>query len=60
VNFNGVTESYFDSFQIRYWDKEFVLNVLSEYEFSVEVDHSVHFAATGSNYFLMKKGERND
>ena len=44
-----------DSFQIRYWKDDVILNLLKENGFQMEKDLSDEFSGTGSNYYLMKK-----
>lgn len=44
-----------DSFQIRYWKDDVILNLLEENGFRMEKDLSDEFGGTGSNYYLMKK-----
>ena len=46
---------YTDSFVIRYWGAEKVLQVLSDTGFSMVDELSTDFAGTGSRYFLVQK-----
>ena len=57
---DGQSVTHVDRFQIRYWNVEFVLMLLSDYGFSVTKNMSVEFAGTGSQYFLMKKKENTE
>ncbi len=52
---NGEANVYVDRFNIRYWNVEFVQNILMDVGFSLAGDMSAEFAGTGSQYFLMKK-----
>ena len=52
---DGRMTLYTDRFDIRYWDTDKVLQVLSETGFSVKNDLSSVFMGSGSRYFLMEK-----
>jgi SAM-dependent methyltransferase len=55
VTREGETTHYDDQFQIRYWNAEQVLQILSDLGFFVHKELSTEFAGTGSRYFLMQK-----
>lgn len=55
LNQDWQSTSYIDRFQIRHWNVEFVLKILSDHGFSMTRDMSIEFAGTGSQYFLLKK-----
>jgi len=57
---DGQSVTHVDRFQIRYWNAEYVLMLLSDYGFSVTKNMFVEFAGTGSQYFLMKKKENTE
>ena len=44
-----------DSFQIRYWKDDVILDLLKENGFRMDKNLSAEFGGTGSNYYLMKK-----
>lgn len=46
---------YSDTFQIKYWPKKTVLNLLEELGFILMQDLSEEFAITGSEYLIFKK-----
>ena len=52
---DGEITHYDDQFQIRYWDAEHVLQILSKVGFFVLDELSTEFAGTGSRYFLLQK-----
>lgn len=53
TRFDGV--DYFDTFQIRYWNEEYILDLLGEIGFTLDLDLRNRFAGTGSSYFLFEK-----
>ena len=53
TRFDGV--DYYDTFQIRYWNEEYILDLLGEIGFTLELDLRNRFAGTGSSYFLFEK-----
>jgi 2-polyprenyl-3-methyl-5-hydroxy-6-metoxy-1,4-benzoquinol methylase len=46
---------YYDTFQIRYWKEEYILGLLGEIGFTLELDLRNRFAGTGSSYFIFKR-----
>ena len=52
---DGHETLYTDQFNIRYWNPEKVLQVLTETGFSLKEDISEDFTGSGSEYFLMQK-----
>ena len=52
---NGESFNYLDNFKIKYWDKNTVLNCLSECGFDLIKDLSDEYSGTGSSYYLMQK-----
>ena len=52
---DGGMTLYRDQFDIKYWEVDKVLQVLSETGFSVKKDLSNVFMGSGSRYFLMEK-----
>jgi SAM-dependent methyltransferase len=55
LNRDGRETCYTDQFNIRYWNPERVLRVLTESGFSLKEDISEEFAGSCSEYFLMQK-----
>lgn len=52
---NDSNIEYSDTFQIKYWPKETVFNLLEKLGFMLVKDLSAEFAGTGSQYFIFKK-----
>jgi SAM-dependent methyltransferase len=46
---------YSDSFMIRYWEEETVLNLLEKTGFKIEKDLSTYFLGSGSHYYVFRK-----
>jgi SAM-dependent methyltransferase len=46
---------YSDTFQIKYWSQDIVIDILIELGFTLETDLSEEFAGTGSQYFIFRK-----
>ena len=51
----GKSHHYSDSFIIRHWEKDTVLNVLKEVGFKMEKDLSSYFLGSGSHYYVFRK-----
>jgi SAM-dependent methyltransferase len=56
VNPCGSAFSYSDKFSIRYWEVEHVMKILANHGLSMVRHLTEAFSETGSQYFLMKKG----
>jgi hypothetical protein len=46
---------YSDSFTIRYWEEETVLELLKKTGFKIEKDLSTYFLGSGSHYYVFRK-----
>jgi SAM-dependent methyltransferase len=55
IQMGGEVRHFEDHFQIRYWPSGFVRAVLLENGFEIIRDLSADFAATGSDYLLLRK-----
>lgn len=55
LNLNNQNKTYTDHFRIKWWDVNYVLEILAKYGLSIERDLSFTFAGAGSSYFLMRK-----
>ncbi len=51
----GKSHHYSDSFTIRHWEEDTVLNVLEEVGFKIEKDLSTYFLGIGSHYYFFRK-----
>lgn len=57
ISSSGEESTFSDSFPIRYWHPEQVMEALQKAGFTLEADVSDRFSGTGSNYYLMRRSE---
>lgn len=55
---NGRESEYSDEFNIRYWPPEYIHETLMAIGFIREAGLTEHLSVAGSDYWIMKKGER--